>query len=236
MIARPAGLVRAAMAIGILWGAWPSAAAAQVWLGSSAPRLGSLEVGGGVMWAGGYNLGSRAAELTRNVGTGSGAFDLFTATSRVKPAVGAQGRLGFYVAQSVALEAGVQYSQPTLSVRLADDAEDAPDATATEKINRYVIDGSLVLHLSGLAFAGGKGVPFVAGGAGYLRELHDGNGLIETGTEYHAGAGVKVWLGAGAHRLGVRADVGVSVRDGGFDFREGRRTIPTAGASIIYLF
>jgi hypothetical protein len=79
-------------------------------------------------------------------------------------------------------------------------------------------------------------VPFLAGGAGYLRELHDGAELIETGRIYHGGAGLKLWFGQGARRLGVRADVGIATRDGGFDFRDGRRTLPTAGFSLAYLF
>jgi hypothetical protein len=34
----------------------------------------------------------------------------------------------------------------------------------------------------------------------------------------------------------VRADVGLAMRDGGFDFSEDRRTTPTAGFSLAYLF
>lgn len=236
MIARPWRPWPATVCAAILWCAWPAPAAAQVWLGSPAPRLGSLEASGGVVFFSGYEMGTTNAELTRNVNAGTGPYDLFRSTSRMKPAVGIQGRLGFYVSHSVAIEGGVQYARPNFSVRLAADAEEAPDLTATEPISRYVIDGSLVLHLSNLSFAGGKGVPFIAGGGGYLRELHDGNGVIETGTELHGGGGVKLWFGSGARRLGVRADVGFSMRDGGFDFRDGRRTLPTAGVSLSYLF
>jgi hypothetical protein len=227
---------RAAVWSAVLWGAFPAAASAQVSLGSSAPRRGSWEISGGVVWSGGYDMGTRAAELTRNIGTGTAAFDLFTTTSKVTPAIGGQGRLGFYVSRALALEAGVQYLQPTFSSRLANDTEGAPGVTATETMSRYVVDGSLVFHLRGLAFARGRGVPFVSGGAGYLRELHEGNGLIETGSEYHAGAGLKFWFGPGRRRLGVRADVGLMVRNGVFDFKDARRTVPTAGLSLAYLF
>ena len=146
---------------------------------------------------GGYDLGPIAAEETRNTGAGAGPFVLFTATSRVKPSVGLQGRLGVFIAQSASLEAGIQFARPTLSSRLSDDAESAPDVTATETLTSLVVDGSLVLHLSGLSFAGGKGVPFVRGGAGYIRELHEKNEVVETGREYHAGAGTArlVWTG-----------------------------------------
>lgn len=232
----PARRLLLAVFVAAIWGACPAAAFAQVWIGSSVPHPGSLEVSGGVVWSGGYNLGTRAAELTRNIGAGSGAFDLFTTTSKVTPAPGVQGRFGIYLSRAIAVEVGVAYLRPKFSTRLADDAEGAPDLTATETMSRYAVDGSLVMHLTGLAFAGGKGMPFVSGGGGYLRELHDGNALIETGSEYHAGAGLKLWFGPGAHRVGVRAVVGLATRKGGFDFKESRRSLPTAGVSLAYLF
>lgn len=236
MTATVGRVLRAAAWGAVICVAFPASAFAQVWIGSPTPRLGSMEVSGGVTWSGGYNLGSRSAELTRNIGTGTGPFEQFTTTSRVTPAAGGQGRLAFYVSRSAALEVGVQYLRPKFSSRLTNDTEDAPDVTATETMSRYVVDGSMVFHLTALAFAGGKGMPFVSGGGGYLRELHDGNGLIETGSEYHAGAGVKLWFGPGARRLGMRADVGLTSRKGAFDFKEARRTVPTAGLSLAYLF
>jgi hypothetical protein len=221
----------------VLLGAVPSPARAQqIYLGSAAPHRGSWEVSGGAIWSDGYDLGTRSAELTRNTGGGTGPFDLFTASTEVTTATGGQGRIGVYLSRSVALEAGAQFLRPVVSSRLADDAEEAEDTTATETISRYVFDGAVVFHLTGLSFNGGKGVPFLTGGAGYLRELHDRDELIETGVTYHAGAGLKLWFGQGSRRLGLRADVGVAMRDGGFDFSEERRTVPTAGISLAYLF
>jgi hypothetical protein len=225
-----------ALMLALLLVSCPSWARAQIYPGSSAPDRGSWEVSGGATWSQGYDLGTRSAELTRNTGTGTGPFEQFTASTRVTTATGGQARLGFYFSRSVAFEAGAQFLRPVVSSRLGNDVEQAEDTTATETISRYVVDGSLVFHLTGLSFAGGRGVPFLAGGAGYLRELHDRAELIETGRIYHGGAGLKLWFGQGARRLGVRADVGIATRDGGFDFRDGRRTLPTAGVSLAYLF
>ena len=86
---------------------------------------------------------------------------------------------------------------------LSGDAESAADVTATETASHYVFGGSVLFDLRGASFAGGRGVPFVSGGAGYLRELHEGNLLVETGIEYHATAGLKYWFGSG--RQPVRA-------------------------------
>jgi len=212
------------------------AAQAQIYLGSAAPHRGSWEVSGGATWSDGYDLGTRSAELTRTTGAGTGPFDLFTSSTQVTTATGGHGRIGVYLSRSIALEAGVHYLRPVVSSRLSNDAEQAEDTTATETMSRYVFDGSIVFHLTGLSFAGGKGVPFLTGGAGYLRELHDREELIETGRTYHAGAGLKLWFGQGARRLGLRADVGLAMRDGGFDFSEERRTLSTAGISLAYLF
>ena len=213
-------------------------ARAQVYIGGGgdAPRRGSWEAGGGVVWTAGFELPATDALLTGNDGNSSSPFTLFTTDARVRPVFGAQGRVGFYLSRSLAFEAGVQYSRPVLRAEIGDDAEDVPDLTVEEQLSRYIIDGSLVLHLPSLRFSRGKGMPFVQAGAGYLRELHEGEELVETGTTYHAGAGVKYWVRQGKRRIGLRGDVGVSVRDGGFDFEDTRRVLPTAGASLIVLF
>jgi hypothetical protein len=210
---------------------------AQVFIGSpDTPRKGSWEAGGGVVWTGGYDLDSLDALLTGNEGNSGGPFSLFATEARLRPAVGAQARIGFYVSPALAFEAGVQFSRPVFEASLSDDAEDAEDLTAEETLSRYVIDGSLVYHMRQLAFSRGRGVPFISAGAGYLRELHEGEELVETGTTYHAGAGVKFWMTAGKRRFGLRGDAGVTVRDGGFDFEDKRRLLPTAGATLIVLF
>ena len=91
------------------------------------------------------------------------------------------------------------------------------------------------LAITGARFAGGSAVPFVYGGAGYLRELHEENALVEEGVEYHAGGGLKWWFGQSG-RFGIRGEGGISIRDGGFDFKDGQRMVPVVGASVIYSF
>lgn len=236
MSRRPRRTVRAVLLATLLVSLGAAPAAAQVWIGGSAPRAGSLEFSGGVMRAQGYDLGDSAAVLTRNPTTGSSPLELFSASTRVDPAVGAHARLGVYLSRGVSVEGGLQYSRPVLSVELAGDAEGAEALTASETITRYVLDGSLVVHLLPLSFAEGRGVPFVTGGGGYVRELHAGSELAETGKQFHAGAGLKIWFGDRRRRFGIRGDIGVALREGGSDFKEGRRTVPTASASLLYLF
>lgn len=226
---------RTPIAVLLLLAARPIDADAQIWIGSDAPQRGSVEISGGAVAFGGFDMGTRDAEETRNINTGTGAFTLFTADSRVRPAPGAQLRLGVYLSKAISIEAGLQYARPRLSSRLTSDAEDAPDLTAEETTTRYLVDGSLVLHLTGLSFAAGRGMPFLSGGGGYLRELHERNEYIETGREYHATAGLKFWFGR-TPRVGLRVEGGASIRDGGADYRSGTRTVPTASVSLAYLF
>jgi len=231
-----APLLAAAIGITMILALLPAPAAAQVRYQARTPRRGSSELSGGLVWSGALDFGTRTADETRNINTGQGAFPLFSTASRVPAVAGVQGRLGIYLSRAVAIEGGVQYSRPRLSTLVSADAEQAPDVTVSETLTRYIVDGSILFHLTGLSFAGGRGMPFLSGGGGYLRELHSGNELMESGREYHAGAGIKVWFSDRPRRLGFRADIGASIRDGGVDFDPGRRTVPTAGVSLAYLF
>jgi hypothetical protein len=210
-------------------------AGAQVYIGQGdTPRRGSIEVGGGGMWAPGFETGTRTAELTRS-GQQSDRFDLFTSEGEVDGFPGAHARVGFYLTQTISIEGGARFAKPRLAYRLSGDAESAPDETATETLSHYVFDGSVLFHLPRASFGGGRGVPFLSGGAGYLRELHEGEELVETGTEIHVTGGVKYWFGSG-RRLGLRVEAGLSAREKGFDREEGRRTVPLVLAGATFLF
>lgn len=222
-------VLRAAL-LGSLLACVPATASAQVFVGSAKPRPGSAEISGGGFWAAGQSLPASAATLTGNPSSG-GSFDLFNVDPQLEPAIGALGTLGVYITRALALEGGVQFSRPTLNVRLTDDAEDAPDVTASTTITSYVFTGSLVYHFGG----SGRTTPFIAGGAGHIRDLHSGNEVVETGTEYHGKAGIKSWFGR-RRNLALRAEAGISIRDGGFSFDEDRRIVPAVAASLLYLF
>lgn len=213
--------------------ALPTPAAAQVWVGNEAPRRGSVELSGAALWSGAQDLAERYATLTGNPGAGDSSVDLFTSDPRVTPTVGAQVSLGVYLTRAVSIEGGVRYARPEISVRLSDDFEGAPDVTATSTLTQYVFTGSVLMHFGGE----GRVRPFIAAGAGHLRDVHEGNELVETGLEYHGKAGVKMWFGSGRGKLGIRAEGGLAVLDGGFSFDEAeRRVVPTATVGLSYLF
>jgi hypothetical protein len=201
----------------------------------SAPARGSrVELTGGAVLVGGYGLGDSVAELTPNSGTSG--FEQFTTDNRVHQVVGALAKIGFVVTPAVVVEAGFRFSRPVYEVRVSGDAEGAPDTTIEETLSQYVFDGSVVWNVTRAAFAGGRVVPFLSGGAGYLRELHEEDALVEEGLEYHAGGGLKWWFGTGRRRFGVRGEGGISIRDGGFDFKDGQRVVPVVSGSLVYTF
>jgi hypothetical protein len=209
----------------------PALVDAQVYVRSDRPRLGTVEVSGGGTWAGGQDLTGAAATLTVNPAGGRTSFEQFDSDPTLDPAFGVQGTVAVYLTRALAIEGGVQFSRPELKVRLSNDFEDAPDVTASTMISTYVFTGSLVYHFG----SSGRTVPFIAAGAGHLRDVHTSNELVETGTEFHGNAGIKMWFDR-RRKLGLRAEGGLSVRDGGFSFEDERRTVPTAAVSLLYLF
>ena len=195
-------------------------------------RGGTWEISGGGVFVGGFSFEQRTAELTSNAG---GTFDFFSTEGEIKPVAGVRAKVGFFVTPSLAVEGGVRFTRPVFEVAITGDAEDAPDMTAQETLSQYLFDASAVWHFGNARASGRRAVPFVYGGAGYLRELHEEDAFVEEGVEFHAGGGMKWWLGSARH-LGVRADVGISIRDGGVDYEDKRRLVPEAGGSVIWVF
>jgi hypothetical protein len=140
-------------------------------------------------------------------------------------------QLGIYLGRRVSVEAAFQYSRPILRASVTSDFEAAPDTDADEKLTTYVVGGSLLYH-----FGTGRLVPFVSGGGGYLRQLHEENSDLLTGSEIHAGGGVKYWLGTGTHRFGLRVDAQASARSKSVAFEQKRRILPSVAAGLTFQF
>ena len=195
---------------------------------AQSPSRGTVEIGGGAAVAGGSDLDRRTAQLTSNTGTTGGTFEYFDVEGRVKPGYGVLARIGVYLSSAASVEGGVQWLRAINAQRITGDTEGAPDITAEAKLNQYLFEGSALWH-----FGTGSARPFVYGGAGYLRVLHESDALVEDGVEVHAGIGVKWSLG---RRVAIRGDGGISIRDLGSDEDDKRRTVPVAAGSIIWVF
>lgn len=202
--------------------------------GQPALRPGRFVVGAGLVLSGGYPIGDAVAELRTNAtGAAPPPFTWFAAASRVRAAPGTAVRIEYALTKSVAIEGGGSFAQPVIGVSLSQD----PEATALhidgETLHQIVIEGGASWQLPWRL--GGRVAPFVAGGAGYLRQLHEERTLVETGQVYSAGGGARYFLRGGSAALrpvGVRADLRAVWRRRGIDFANRTRVSPSATIAL----
>ena len=210
-----------------------AASAAQPWPGR-------VEASAGAAWIEGAALGSQDALLTENVRTDPGRLRLFATESDFEAAPAVEARLGFRVSSVFTVEGHFGYARPRVVTRISDDFEGAPATMATATLSQYIVDASLVAHLTGASARDGRLVPFVIGGAGYLRQLHRGARVVGSGTILHVGGGLKYLMRrTPEHRLkgvGVRGDVQIQIQRNGFDIEDRQRTAASGGASVFLLF
>lgn len=196
---------------------------------------------GGIAWAAPYDVGDATAQLRGNApGATAPPFTLFSADSRLSMAFAPEFRVGFPLTRSFAIDGGLSFSRPRVAIAIANDAEAPPQQLDGEQLDQYQIDAQLTWQVPVPARARSRATflhlaPFVAAGGGYLRQLHEGRALAETGWIYHAGGGARYWLrgGSGSSRdLGVQADARFNVRTGGIDFDNARRYYPSVSVML----
>ena len=190
---------------------------------------------GGVVWSGGYDVGDINAELRSNaVGSTPPPFTWFSASSKVGSVASVTGRVGFTLTPTLAIEGGGVFGMPRVAVTITGDTETNQQDLEGEQLRQYLLDGAVVWHLP--VRLGPRARPFVVGGAGYLRQLHEERTLVETGQVYYAGVGARYWIRGGsgtARSLGLRGDLRANLRRGGIDFEDKARVYPTLA---IHLF
>jgi hypothetical protein len=194
---------------------------------------GRIEISAGAAWLGTQTFGSaNAAETTPS----GGAFSLFTTSSELGSAAAFDARVGVRIAGTLVAEADVSYARPELRVAITNDVENASSITAVERLQQYMIGGGATWYLPGR----GRIAPFVTGGGGYLRQLHDRALLVETGTYYQVGGGVLYVLsshpGSRLKATGIRGDVRAVILNDGVAIDGGRHTAPAVTGSFVVRF
>jgi hypothetical protein len=193
----------------------------------------------GGLWLGGADLGSDRATLRANSTGTPSPFRVFDTESRFGSTPGLDARVGYGLTRTMTVELGFVFSRPEIRTSISNDVENAPGLTVTEPVEQYFIDGSLVVLLDGLAL-GDRTIPFVAGGAGYLRQLHEGLTLVESGQVYHVGAGLKHWFtlrDRGFVRgAGVRVDGRLYLLADGIEFEDSVRPRGAISGSLFVTF
>ena len=189
-----------------------------------------------MLWQGGFDLGTVNAELPaqsdhRNGSAGSvhRRQQRWARESAFRVASPA------YLSTHLAIEGGVRVTRPKLDIKLSADFESAPDQTATETLTQYVIDGSAVLNLAPFHQWPSRAV-HCRGRRLHPRSPRGQRADRDRDRVSRPRGNQVVVLAIGRHRLGIRGEGGFSIRDGGFDFRDERRTVPIATAGLVYIF
>jgi hypothetical protein len=185
----------------------------------------------GIVWSAGYPVGDAEAQLRGNApGLTPPPFQLFSASSGIGRAGSVSARVGFTLTPQLAVEAAGSFGMPRIGVQIARDVEAADQRLEGEQLQQYLFEGAVVWHLP--TRLGARARPFVTGGAGYLRQLHEERTLVESGQVYFGGVGARYWFRGGAGRarsFGLRGDLRANLRRGGIDFDNKIRVFPTVG-------
>jgi hypothetical protein len=195
---------------------------------------GRFEIAAGVTWTGSMSLGTPAATETAP----SGRFTLFSTSTGLSSATGVEARVGVRLTPRVLVEASSAYSRPVLRAAVSGDVENGAPLTATDTLRQITVDGALVIDVMREERVH-RASPFIIAGAGYLRQLHEGDTLAVNGQRYFAGGGVKLLLMSRAHKLkgvGLRADARALVQRHGASFDERVHTSPLLSASVFLRF
>lgn len=200
---------------------------------SAQPRL---EISGSGAWWAGYDLGSRRPALTGPQAPTGSPVPIFDSDVTLRSGPGAEVRVSWRVWRGVYAEAIGGVASSTLEARITGDLEHAPDVTVSSPLTQVTIEGGAIVELPAIG-SGRHLVPFVSGGAGHLRQVHDDRVLVETGTTLFGGGGVK-WRVTDAdpkgfvQRLVVRGDLRFVSRTGGTGVDDDRRNYITVSAGV----
>ncbi len=146
---------------------------------------GRLQVSVGAGWLGGSAFGEQAADLRAPSGS---PYRLFASDTNLSGTAAFEARVGFAVTRRYTVEGRAAMGKPQLETAVSSDAELSGTFSAVEDINQYTFDGGILVHLDELDAFGLR--PFAVGGAGYVRQLHGDQELVETGHLFYVGGGV----------------------------------------------
>ena len=179
-----------------------------------------FEVTGGIGYFTGARLGDADATLRANAAPQP--FTLFTTETSIRGSLTGDLRVGMWLNRRVGVEGRLGYGRPDVATSVRADAEGAAPITVVERIDQFVIDAGVLFRLDEMRV--GPLVPFAEGGAGYLRQVHEGLALIEEGHVYHLGGGVIQDLLTRTHGIvraaGLRADARVYFLSGGVSLND----------------
>jgi hypothetical protein len=197
-------------------------------------------VSGGLSWLGGYGLGITTATLRRNEpGTATpDLFTLFQADTSLERTFGLDTRLAYALSPAFEVEVGGAFSQPKVSASISQDQEGEPVVLSDQQLMQFTLEGSLLWNVAAIDL-GPRAMPYVIGGAGYLRQVDDDRANVETGLVTHIGGGVRYWLTGDARSrraFGLRGEARLQFRSGGLEFEDKVRMAPALNVLATFAF
>jgi hypothetical protein len=193
-----------------------------------------LELGAGVGIDTPVALGERQAALR---GARGGQFALFHTSTELGTAARFEARIGYALTPRYVVEGQFGFVRPEMRTAISGDVEDGADQSAAAHVDQYTVSAGLAVRLP-VTFAGVT--PFLAGGAGYVRELRESLPPIEVGYLVYAGGGVRRALMTRPDRLlrmvGVRGDLRWQRLDGVVNVLDRPRSQATISGSLFLAF
>jgi hypothetical protein len=195
--------------------------------------VGRLQIVVGVGWLGGAAFGEQPADLRAASG---GPYRLFESESDLSATGAFETRVGIALTPRYGIEGRAAIARPELRTTVSSDAEATGSFTIAESIDQYVFDGGVVIRFA--QWAGMGLTPFASAGAGYVRQLHEGQELVETGHLFYVGGGFTHPLFARPQGLiraaSVRADLRLNVFY--LELDEGSRPQGSVSGSLVLTF
>jgi hypothetical protein len=198
------------------------------------PPLHRFELAAGIGLFGGASLGDAQADLRPS--TAGPPYRVFDTSTTLESAPVLDLRAGFALTPRFGIEGRLLYGHPEVQTSITGDVEGAPNTTAVERLDQYLIDGGVIVSLHEFRVGGIE--PFATGGAGYLRQLHEGLTVVDEGQVYYVGGGARYGLltrPRGLPRaLGVRGDVRLNLLSGGVTIEDKvRRHVLVSGSFFV---
>jgi hypothetical protein len=168
-------------------------------------------------------------------GFGGATRAVFKSQSDLDSSAGVAVNIGIRLTAMLQAEWSVAFNHTQLSTRLSGDEEAGP-TIITEPVTQYLVEGGVRLRRARPSGAG----PFATAGIGYLRQLHDGNTLVDTGPAFYVGGGVDFLLNGvrllGSKTAGIRADVRGLFLGHDLTLDGATHVVPVVGASLFFRF
>ena len=188
------------------------------------------ELGGDVLWLTGVTFNDVNANETA---FGGATRVVFRTSTKLEQAVCPEAKVLVGLTSTIDAEAAVAFGRTRLSTSITSDPE-AASTTVSTPLTLYLLQGGVSAHPA--RWQRGRAAPFASGGIGYLRQLHDGHALVQSGKSWYVGGGLRYRLkddtARGLNSAALRLELRATILPGGATLPKPRPPTPkTSSAS-----